>query len=520
MDDRDDSGTPMRALLQSLQNADCFDHEVERFELLETHISFVLLTGPFAYKLKKPIRLDFLDFETLERRKHYLGVELELNRRTAPELYLALVTISGPASSPRVNGPGPPIEYALKMVEFPQARRLDRVVARGELRTAHIRELARDVARFHTALPRAGKDSPFGCATRIRTEVMENFDTLDSSAKLPAPVNAQAAEIKRWSARELERHRDRFERRRQAGFIRECHGDLHLANIALLGERAVPFDCIEFNEDLRWIDLMSEVSFLFMDLCYQGRRDLAQLFLNLYLEQTGDYPGLNLLRHYLVYRAMVRAKVSAIRLAQEGIQLDTARSELESLCTHLELAEQFTRPARATPLVVTHGLSGSGKSWLAEQLVMSTETFRVRSDVERKRLVKVDRYTEEASEQTYRQLARLAGGIVRAGYGAVADATFLKQAERERFMRLAIELSVPFVILHADAPESILRERIVERARSGADVSDANLAVLEGQQRAAEPLSEREARFLVRVDTARTIDIADLIERIESSPRP
>ncbi len=186
----------------------------------------------------------------------------------------------------------------------------------------------------------------------------------------------------------------------------------------------------------------------------------------------------------------------------------------------MELAEQFTRPARATPLVVTHGLSGSGKSWLAEQLVMSTETFRVRSDVERKRLVKVDRYTEEASEQTYRQLARLAGGIVRAGYGAVADATFLKQAERERFMRLAIELSVPFVILHAEAPESTLRERIVDRAQSGADVSDANLAVLEGQQRAAEPLSEREARFLVRVDTARTIDIADLIERIESSPRP
>lgn len=509
-----DRGDRIRALVEALQSPACVDHGVDRFQLLETHISYVLLTGRYAYKIKKPVSLPFLDFSTLENRKLYLEEELRLNRRTAPELYLDIVAITGDEASPVINGSGPILEYALKMGQFAQDARLDRVASRGELRLDHIRCLARDVAEFHRCIPVADRQTPFASSERLHDEVMGNFQTVQSfaeAASLPV-ILEPLAELKRWSARSLAGNNAHFRRRKRDGFVRECHGDMHLANIALLNDRAVPFDCIEFNENLRWIDVMSDVAFLLMDLDYRGHPGLARLFLNTYLEQTGDYSGLALLRHYLTYRAMVRATVSSIRLGQA---VRDRNHELEQLLAHLILAERYTGVPRPRALVITHGLSGSGKSWLAEQLVMSTDAIRIRSDVERKRIIKGDLYSPAATARTYTRLAELARAVLDAGYSAVVDATFLRRSQRHQFMELADERSVPFLIVKTQAPENLLAQRLAERAIRRDDPSDATLPVLDKQRRSIQPLTEREAEMTITVDTSRVLDLGEVLVRME-----
>jgi len=509
---------PLRIILSALQNPDRLGHSVDMFKVVETHISYVLLTGPYAYKFKKAIKLPFLDFSTLEKRKHYCEEELRLNRRLAPELYLEVVAIRGTETAPEVNGRGPIIEYAVKMRQFPHQDQLDRLVARHELEATHVRRLAVDIAGFHQRIAVADANSGFGSSEQLHADVMANFESLRS---IPETVAERAIieAIHGWSARSLVERGIHFRQRRRGGFIRECHGDLHLGNIALFGGKPVVFDCIEFNEQFRWIDVMSEVAFLIMDLNFRRRADLANSFLNAYLECTGDYAGLPVLRHYLVYRAVVRAKVAAIRLRQLTAGDDAYEATLRDLVDHLELAARSTEATNVPSIVITHGLSGSGKSRLTDPLARVTGAIRIRSDVERKRLStkqivvtnppvsKPVLYSPEATDRTYRRLADLTRTVVRSGYPAIVDATFLSHAERERFRKLARQLKVPFKILALEAPAAVLERRVSERHVRQRDASDATLAVLEDQRRTMEPLRDDERAFAVFVDTSRHMGV-------------
>ena len=281
--------------------------------------------------------------------------------------------------------------------------------------------------------------------------------------------------------------------------------------MALIDDKILIFDCLEFNERLRWIDVMSEVAFVTMDLQDRGRPGLAHRFLNDYLQHSGDYQGLSVLRFYQVYRALVRAKVACLRLAQEGLsaaQRDDIRGHYRQ---YLRLAEHYTRAA-PTPLIITHGLSGSGKTTISDVLLECSGAIRIRSDVERKRLfglsstarsgsaVAADLYSPEANHQTYQHLAALARSIISAGFAAIVDAAFLKRSQREQFHRLADDLQVPFVIFHCDAPIDLLRQRIEQREMRGRDPSEATLQVLEHQLLTQDPLHTDEADNIFTVN--------------------
>jgi aminoglycoside phosphotransferase family enzyme/predicted kinase len=478
----------------------------EPVEVVETHISWVLLAGGYAYKIKKAVNLGFLDFSTLEKRRFYCAEELRLNRRLAPDLYLEVVPIAGSAAHPALNGPGPAIEYAVKMRRFPQSCLLDQVLLRGELPPETIDAIARSIADFHGRTAIADSESPFGTPERIHLPVAENFAQIRPRLRDKEGL-IRLDELERWSEREYQARIDALAARKARGFVRECHGDLHLGNMALLDGEAIPFDCIEFSDNLRWIDVISEAAFLAMDLQDRGRPDLARRFLNAYLEQTGDYDGLEVLRYYLVYRALVRAKVAFI-------QARWARYR-----DYIELAAGFTRPLQPF-LAITHGLSGSGKTTVTQSLLEVMNLFRVRSDVERKRLygIKPDKrsggsiYSREANERTYRRLAEVARGIVQSGFPAIVDAAFLKRRERAAFHELAQESSVPFVILDVTAPENLLRERVEQRIQRGRDASEADIAVLENQLRNSEPLDDSELAVTIGVDTERAEGVQALAQ--------
>ena len=514
-----DSDLALPALVSALRDGKCFDHAVDSITVLQTHISYVLLTGTYAYKIKKPVSLPFLDFSTLEFRKHYCEEEIRINRRLAPDLYLGVVAITGTPQAPVVNGDGKVIEYAVKMLQFPDADRLDRVADRGELRDVHVRELARTIASFHATVAVADLSTPFADSVRLRRETMENFDVLSSQA-LPRSVAPLLEDIRGWSTRSLVDLGGQFRARKRAGTVRECHGDMHLANMALVDGQVTIFDALEFNENLRWIDVQSELAFLAMDLDYRGLSGLGWLLVSVYLENSGDYVGLRVFRHYKVYRAMVRAKVAALRARQCEAGTADAREAVADVVSHIRLAHDALQESKRTPLVITHGLSGSGKSRLSAELLQVLGGICVRSDVERQRLAATGRivaeelYTSAGIDQTYRALARRARTITESGYPAIVDATFLKHRHRVRFAELARELGVPLVILDLHAPERILEERIAKRQSDGTDASEATLEVLARQREEREALDAEERRVAIDVDSAGESNVALLAERI------
>ncbi len=455
----------------------------------------MVLTGDFAYKLKKPVRFGFVDFSSLERRRFYCEEELRLNRRFAPDIYLELAPIYGSIDAPRLHGDGEAIEYAVKMRQFAQRDLLSARAADGRLDAALIDALAERVAEFHADCERAPAASEFGTPRSVAHWSAENLDQLERALP-PALLPAALHRLEDWYLHQ-EAIAAQIEARRRAGFVRECHGDLHLGNIAMLDNRVTPFDCIEFNPELRWIDTISEMAFVAMDLEARGYAAYGWRFVNRYLQDSGDYPGVALLRYYFVYRALVRAKVEALR-AQDGEGDPGAR--FRPALGYVELACRRADDIRPG-LVLMHGLSGSGKSTVAARLVESIGAIQLRSDIERKRLFGLDAdarsdsplaggiYSAAAGEATYARLAEIASSLIDAGYCAIVDAAFLHRAERERLLALETDSGLRRLIVHCRAPVDELRRRIAARRD---DPSEANFEVLARQLDAVEPIGDAE----------------------------
>lgn len=473
-------------------------HGVARVELVQTHISWVLLAGDFAYKIKKPVKLSFLDFSTLALRHHYCQEELRLNRRFAPDLYLEVLGICNTPQDPQWQGSGKPIEYAVKMRRFNESARLDHVCARGELQAQHLSALADALVAFHQASAVAPADSRFGSAQHILQPALDNFD--DLSRVLPDPgLQARLAGLRAWTQTQFAQLAPLMQARQKTGWVRECHGDLHLANMVLIDGRVQLFDGIEFNEDLRWMDVASEIAFVYMDLRAHGKPGLANWLLNELLSRSGDYEAARVLRFYAVYRAMVRAKVAALRRVQTGAAL----GEVEN---YLALAERLLAPPPPR-LVITHGLSGCGKTVASDALLQAdpqASTLRLRSDVQRKRLfglapgadsgsgVGAGIYALDAHQRTYAHLREQAALLLQAGWSVVVDAAFLKRADRESFRALAQQMGAGFGILAPQATPEHLRQRILARSAAGRDASEATLEVLAQQMQTIEPLAPAE----------------------------
>lgn len=502
------------SLVEALCDPSPYDHPVHGLELVETHISWVLLTGKFAYKIKKPVSLPFLDFSTLERRRAMCHEELRLNRRLAPDLYLKVVPITGSVARPVVDGPGAAIEYAVKMVQFDTANELDVLVHAG-LAQELIDQLAREVADFHLARTSTCRDRKYGTPAQVRRRIMDNFAIL--RPHLDRPATARLDRLEDFVRERLAALEDTMDARIAGGYVRECHGDLHLGNMVVIDNRVRLFDCLEFNAQMRWIDVMSEVAFVVMDLEHHGCGGQGVRFLNVYLAATGDYAGLEVLILYLVYRAMVRAKVACIR----DLQSPGASALTTEVNDYLELALRYTLPRRPR-LAITHGFSGSGKSWWSERLAPGFAAIHIRSDVERDRVVRAsaetpgefDRYSPDNIALTYDHLRRLARSILQAGFSVIADATFLLAGQRRMFRELAEEIGVPFTIVDLPCDEELLQARIEGRRRAGGDPSEATIAVLEHQMRSADPLSEDERSLTVSVDAQGGTTVKSVLARI------
>ncbi|HEY4999593.1 MAG TPA: AAA family ATPase, partial [Usitatibacter sp.] len=406
--------------------------------------------------------------------------ELRLNRRTAPGLYLGVVAIAGTLDKPVVEGEGPVLDYAVRMRRFAQDDLLDHRAFAGRLPPEMVDLLAAKIARFHGDAARARVETDFGSAPLVLSAALDNLATIERIDH--DGVLGAVAELRRWTGEKHAALLPAFAERKLRGFVRECHGDLHLGNIVVVDGVPTPFDCIEFDSRLRHIDVMSDVAFTSMDFIRLGYPHLAARFVNAYLEHTGDYAGLRVLRYYSVYRAMVRAKVCCIRAHQVDLEDHKRPAALDEMRRDIDLARKLSQPGRLG-LVLMHGVSGSGKTTLSAELLEAFGAVRIRSDIERKRLHGLEPLARSGSapgggiygsadtEGTYGRLLALAREALADGYPVIVDATFLRRAQRDAFRALADALGVPFAIVSCEAPEARLRDRLDLRDRSRTDPS-------------------------------------------------
>lgn len=505
-----------QTLIAALQNPALYPHPVTAFNVIETHISWVVLTGEYAYKIKKPVSFGFLDFTDLKAREHFCSEELRLNQRLTKGLYLDVVPITGRPEAPQISGEGPVIEYAIKMREFPQSQLLSEIEKRGELTEQHIDALAEQIARFHLSAPVVDASNELGSPDAVMAPVRQNFEQIRPMLEHAQDL-AQLDHLEAWAEEHFARLHPLFERRKAEGFIRECHGDIYLANVTQLDGQVVLFDCIEFNEPFRMTDVIADTAFLAMDLEDRKHKTLARRFINAYFEMTGDYDGLHVLPFYKAYRAMVRAKVNLFQYGQTSDPAQKAEI-LARYRNYASLAESYC----AIPyclLAITHGVSAVGKSSAALKLVEALGAIRIRSDVERKRLIQDATpdvlYSAESGKATYDRLHHLAADILQASYPVVLDATYLKQAQREAAAQVAETAAVPFLIIDCHAPDTVIAQWLAERQAEGRDPSDATLAVVQAQQQGREALTEQELIRTRHVDMTDPTNLDALVKAMQ-----
>jgi aminoglycoside phosphotransferase family enzyme len=377
---------PLPEQLQALLYPRAYPHPVRAVVLLETHISWVLLTGRFAYKVKRPVHYPFIDLRRSAQRRRLCYEEVRLNRRFAPELYLGACTVRLRHGEARIGGSGRIIEHAVRMRQFPHSEELGTLLDQHGIEPVELENFGLELARLHARLP-AGRarqrwGKPAAQVESMRRNARESVRAAQALGKpAAAALRALQARLERWigTAQPL------LEQRFAAGRVRECHGDLHAGNIVRHGGRLTPFDCLEFDPALRWIDAADEVAFLLMDLEARERPLHAQAFLGGYLSASGDYQSCLLLPLFRAHRALVRAKVMALNAAASGATAIAARKARRDHERYVESAQQALAMPRPK-LVLMSGLSGSGKTWVAQRLAPALHAVHLRSDIERKRL--------------------------------------------------------------------------------------------------------------------------------------
>ena len=492
-------------LIQALQSPQLYQHEVEGFTLCETHISWVILTGGYAYKIKKPVNFGFLDFTSVEQRRHYCQLELELNRRLAADLYVEVLPIFGTLESPSFKPLGEPIEYAIKMRQFKQENLFANLAKHNKLNDMLIQDTARQMALFHRKAKTVSPKNEFGSLEHISAPVNDNFSCL-RGMPFVAPFFKQLDTIQQWAEERFAALSPLFISRKQQGFVKACHGDLHLGNIVTYSGKPLIFDCIEFNDSFRHTDTMNDIAFMAMDLKHKKQPQWANLFANTYAEWSNDFEGLICVSFYESYRAMVRAKVCALQAQHLEPKSTQYKELLQDMQDFIALAHQITEPKQAK-LSITFGPSGSGKSVYSKQVMMIDDAIRLRSDVIRKHIhglppfKAIDKsqhstlYTTDATAKTFATLITHATTLLKNQHHVIVDATFIKQHQRERFIQLAKALNVEVEILQFDIPVDIMKANIGKRRQAKLNPSDADEHVLEKQLEQIDPLTPEEQQF-------------------------
>ncbi|MBF1999153.1 MAG: AAA family ATPase [Synechococcales cyanobacterium M58_A2018_015] len=476
-------------------------------QLIQTHLSYILLTGEYAYKLKKPVNFGFVDYSTLEKRQHFCQEELRLNQRAAAELYLEVLPITQTGDRFELNGSGEVVEYAVKMRQFPQDTLLAALFDQGRLTPELVQELARVVAEFHRQTVTNDYIRSFGEVAQVRQAFDENFEQTAQYIGGPQ-TQQQFDETQAYCNRFFAEQQDLFQQRMQQDRIRECHGDLHLRNIAYWNGKLLLFDCIEFNEPFRFVDVMYDVAYIVMDLEARQRPDLSALFLNTYVEQTGDWEGLQVLPIYVSRQTYVRAKVTSFLLNDPAVPEAEKQIAHDTAALYYRLAWDYAQP-RQGRIFLMCGLSGSGKSTTARQLAQRLNAVHIRSDAVRKHLggIPLDQrgddalYTPEMTQKTYGRLLDLGIQLAKQGYTVILDAKYDRHTLRAAAMVQAKSAVLPLQILHCTAPLEVLQQRL--QTRTG-DIADATTDLL--AQQSLDPFTADELPLVHTIDTTQDLE--------------
>jgi aminoglycoside phosphotransferase family enzyme/predicted kinase len=496
------------SLFEKMQQPDFYPHPVQSpIQVEQTHASYVFLTGEYAYKVKKAVDFGFFDYSELQKRKHFCQEEIRLNHPLAPEIYLEVLPIAQQQDTFKLAEEGEVIEYTLKMRQFPQEMLWSHLFEAGKLTSERLEELGRVVAQFHLNAETNDYIRSFGEIAKIREAFDENYR---QSEKYIGRNQTQAKfdQTKHFTDTFFDTETKLFASRREQNWIRECHGDLHLKNICLWEDEVRLFDRIEFNEPFRFVDVMYDVAFAKMDLDARHRSDLGNAFLNTYIEQTGDWEGLQILPLYLTRQAYVRAKVTSFLIDDPDVPQIQKQKAATTAANYYDLAWQYTQTNRGKLLIMS-GLSGSGKTTVARQLARQWDAIHIRSDAVRKHLAGIslaDRgddsiYTPEMSRKTYDRLLQLGQLLVNRGFTVILDAKYDRVALRQPVIEWVERQEIPFEILHCSAPMEVLRDRLA--ARSG-DISDATPDLLNRQLANAEPFTTAEQGYVRKCESRLT----------------
>jgi len=498
------------ALIQQMTQPGFYPHPVqEPIQLIQTHISYVLLTGEYAYKVKKPMNFGFLNYSTLESRKHFCQEELRLNQRGAAELYLEVLPITENEQQYQLGDTREPVEYVLKMRQFPQDMLLINMFSQGKIDEKLMVDLGRVVAQYHAKAAINDYIRSFGEVAQVRQAFDENYEQSEKYIG-KAQTQNQFDETKAYTDKFFAEKESFFKKRMAGNFIRECHGDLYMQNICLWHDKILLFDCIEFNEPFRFVDVMYDVAFAVMDFEARGRKDLGNIFLNTYLEQTGDWEGLQVYPLYLSRQAYVRAKVNSFLLDDPGVPAAVKEESAKTAANYYRQAWEYTKPDQGK-LILMSGLSGAGKSTVAKQLARQLGAIHVRSDAVRKHLANIpleqkggdEFYTAEWHQKTYQRLLDLGLLLAAEGFTVILDAKYDRASFRGEAIAQATSRQIPLQILHCTAPIEVLRQRLQQRT---GDIADATVDLLESQQATAEPFSDTEKAYVTTIDTTQPVE--------------
>ncbi len=501
--------------IQGLLSPEAYPHTPKSVELRQTHISYVFLADDLVYKVKKPLDLGFLDFSTLEKRLHFCEEEVRLNRRLCDETYLDVVPVVGTSGGVRVEAEGEPIEYAVKMRRLPDEGMMTSLLENNAVTHNQVRQLAETIAKFHASSERSDEIDELGGFETVKVNWQENFD--QTVAVIGRTISQeQFDDIRRFIDREVRESADLFRLREREGRIRDCHGDMRSDAVCFVDDGVCIYDCIEFNERFRYSDVASDIAFLAMDLEFRGHQAVSDELLGSYIGATEDSTLPLLLPFYKCYRAYVRGKVDGFQLDQPEIHEEQKRSVAEGARRYFDLAHRYATQVTPPTLVVMSGLTGTGKSHLANALAARLGTAVYSSDVVRKALLGLEAterrwepfgagiYNEETTEQTYDALLANAQSWLERSKPVILDASYLKRDERLAARQLATQTKARFRVIETAVDEETIRGRLAERAEEKS-VSDGRWEIYQGQTSAREAVNELPAEAHLSVDTARPL---------------
>jgi aminoglycoside phosphotransferase family enzyme/predicted kinase len=511
------------ALVQGLLKPQAYPEATGRIELVQTQMSFVLLTDNYVYKVKKPVNLGFLDYTTLEKRRFFCQREVELNQRLCPEVYLGVVPITQEGRKILIQGKGEAIEYAVKMRRLPQQAMMDRLLAGDKVTPGMITRVAQKLAAFHKRAETSASISAFGEIKAIRKNTDENFT--QTKKYIGNTISREKYQrIKAYTDGFMKKNATLFQKRIAEGRIRDCHGDLHAAHVCFTDGICI-YDCIEFNDRFRYSDVAAEVAFLAMDLDHYGRADLARRFVSAYIDESKDKGLAKLLNFYKCYRAYVRGKVESFKLDDPYIAPAEKKQILEVASSYFDLADSYIRSKPV--LFITAGMVGTGKTFLAQALAKRLGLVVISSDVTRKQLAGIpvtehrfeefDRgiYSPEFSKKTYGKMFTEARHILSGGGSVILDASFIRAEERLKAKKLAEESGADFFIVECRLDEKTIKQRLAQRLEEGS-TSDGRWEIYPSQKRAFEPVAEAPATNRAIIDTAQPVEknIRQILDKI------